>query len=388
MKTYNLPLLIFLLSRWLLLMALWLLTQGCFLIANYDLFYHASFLETIRAVIGSFRFAISGTLFVLAPFLVLNLLPIHYKQNRYYQKFTDFWYYVAAILFLFANGVDVSYYPITHQRMNASIFTYLDGVRGDFVRLLPSFLVHYWYLTLLAIFGIFCLFYVGKRLKLQSPAPINQSINIRYYIKQVVAFVVLTPLIVLGQRGGLQVKPLDIFHAGQYSTNNGDLITNTPFVIIKTLDKGEIQNIPYYASEDELYAHFNPHHTYQDAIFQGDTLPNIVILILEGYSSEYSQYLSEGNTGYTPFMDSLAQQGVTYRGLSNALVSMTGIPAIIAGFPNWIEEQYLVSRYSQNNLPSLANTLHWAINRRSITADSTGQWYSTLFVRKSDSTST
>ncbi len=353
MFTFYLPLPFFLLSRWLLLLALWLLTQGCFLIANYDLFYQVSFAEVIRGMIGSFRFAMSGTLFILAPFLILNLLPLHYKHNRYYQGFADLWYYAAALLFFIANGVDISYYPITHQRMSGTIFTYLGGMKSDFLRLLPSFLVRYWYLTLLAILGIFILFFVGKRLKLQAP----KSVNIRYYIKQIVALLVFTPLIVLGQRGGLQPQPLDIFHAGQYTSNNADAILNTPFVIMKTLNRQEIQEISYYTSEEALYAQFDPHHAYKNPIFQGDKLPNIVILILEGFSAEYSKYLSGGDIGYTPFIDSLAQQGIAYRGFSNSLVSMTGIPAIVAGFPNWMEEKYIVSRYSPNNLPSLPNTL-------------------------------
>ncbi len=350
---FYLPLSLFVISRWLLLMELWMLTQVCFLIANYDLFYQASFVEIIWSVVGSFRFAISSTLFILAPFLILNLLPLHFKHNRYYQGFADFWYYAAALLFFIANGVDISYYPITHQRMSATIFTYLAGAKGDFLRLLPSFFVHYWYLTLLAIFGIFILFFVGRRLKLQ---PLRQ-VNLRYYIKQIVVFLLFVPLIFLGQRGGLQVQPLSIFHAGKYTTNNADAVLNTPFIIMKTLNRQEIQEVSYFSSEEELYAQFSPYRNYKNPVFQGDTLPNIVVLILEGFSAEYSSSLNGGNAGYTPFLDTLAQQSTVYRGFSNELISMTGVPAVIAGFPNWMEERYLVSRYSQNNLPSLPNAL-------------------------------
>ncbi|MDR0436700.1 MAG: LTA synthase family protein [Bacteroidales bacterium] len=333
---FYLPLPFLLLSRWLLLMFLWIVTQGLFLIVNYDLFYSVSFLEVFCLIFASFRYAISSTLFILTPFLVLNLLPIHYKHNRF-----------------IANGVDIAYYPITHQRMDATIFSYLSGAESDFIRLLPMFFVYYWYLTILAIFGIFMLFFVGKRLKLYQP----RTINIRYYIRHAVAFLMFIPLILLGQRGGFQGYPISIFHAVQISPNNSNLILNTPFVILKTLGKTGLEEVHYYLTKEELYAEFDPRRHYADKIFEGQDLPNIVILILEGYSSEFSKFLSGGDVGYTPFMDSLAQQGLVFRGMSNSQTSVTGIPAIVAGFPNWMEQRYVFSQYIQNDIPSLANTL-------------------------------
>lgn len=353
MKTRNWPLVPFLLGRCMLVVFLWLLTQGLFLAENHSLFSSVSFAEACRLTFESLRFAGAGILFILSPFLVLNLIPVHYKHNRYYQGFADFWYYAAAILFFIANGIDIAYYPITHQRMNASIFKFLGGVEGDFLRLLPTFFVQYWYLTLLAVFGIFGLFFAGKHLKLNLP----ETVNVRYYIKQIAVFIILVPLIIWGQRGGFQNRPVDIFHAAQKTSTHADLILNTPFVILKTLGETNLEEVHYYADEEDLRAEFDPCHHYTNKIFEGPDLPNVVIIILESGSTEYSKWLSGRDVGYTPFMDSLAKQGLVYRGMSNSKHSIVGIPAIIAGMPNLMPEDYIFSAYFQNNIPSLANTL-------------------------------
>ncbi|MDP8228589.1 MAG: LTA synthase family protein, partial [Candidatus Electryoneaceae bacterium] len=61
--------------------------------------------------------------------------------------------------------------------------------------------------------------------------------------------------------------------------------------------------------------------------------------------------------GYTPFLDSLMQQSLSFKGFANGEKSMDAIPSILSGIPSMMNRSYLVSSYVGNNVESLASKL-------------------------------
>ena len=85
---------------------------------------------------------------------------------------------------------------------------------------------------------------------------------------------------------------------------------------------------------------------------------NVFIIALESFSKEYVGALNHRPYGYTPFLDSIIDESLTFpNAFSDGKRSIEGIPAIVASIPSWTNEPYLTSRYGTNTINSLANQL-------------------------------
>ena len=81
-------------------------------------------------------------------------------------------------------------------------------------------------------------------------------------------------------------------------------------------------------------------------------------MIVESLSKEYVGHLNNKASGYTPFLDSLAQQAITCTdAYANGHRSIDGIPAIISSIPSLMYEPYITSSFGANGLASLATSL-------------------------------
>jgi phosphoglycerol transferase MdoB-like AlkP superfamily enzyme len=68
--------------------------------------------------------------------------------------------------------------------------------------------------------------------------------------------------------------------------------------------------------------------------------------------------LNGKSVGYTPFLDSLISESLTFsNAFSNGKTSIEGIPAIVSSIPTWMNEPFITSPYGSNQMNSLANML-------------------------------
>ena len=117
---------------------------------------------------------------------------------------------------------------------------------------------------------------------------------------------------------------------------------------------------PHYFNDEEIEELFSPIHT--DEIEKNGRLGqvNVVILILESFAKEYigfyNQYI-DGYNGFTPFLDSLLAQSVTYtHSFASGRKSIDAMPSVLSSIPMLIEP-YIVTPYSTNAVSSLAACL-------------------------------
>ncbi len=79
---------------------------------------------------------------------------------------------------------------------------------------------------------------------------------------------------------------------------------------------------------------------------------NIVIIILESFSKEYTAL--GHRQSFTPFLDSLMKVSIVFENAwSNGTKSIEGIPAIISSMPTWMDNPFINSLYCNNNTHSL-----------------------------------
>lgn len=314
-----------------------------------------------KAFKGCWLFDTSAILYTNALYAVLMLLPFHLKENRLWQSVAKWIYVFINTICIIANLSDAVYFQYTGRRTTASIFdefsheSNLTGVFG--VELL-----HHWYLVLLGlllIIGIIIL-YVKPHGNLRFKGWKSYA---GYYLVQLVCFALYVPITISGMRGGATtaVRPITISNANQYINQPAEaaLILNTPFSLIRTINKNVFSD-PNYFTREELDTIYNPVHTPSDTLVQHQK--NVVVLILESFGREYigayNTQLDEGHYGgYTPFVDSLIQRSVTYDyTFGNGRKSVDGMPSILSSIPRFIEPFFLTPA-SLNEVSGLAGEL-------------------------------
>jgi phosphoglycerol transferase MdoB-like AlkP superfamily enzyme len=153
---------------------------------------------------------------------------------------------------------------------------------------------------------------------------------------------------------GVGLKPTRIITAAEYtSTENIPLVLNTPFTVITTVQKADINNQKYF-TEDKLDSLYTP-----VKIFPHTELRkfNVVIIILESFSKDYIGYYNKKHK-YTPFLDSLIRQSLSFdNSFACGKRSIEAIPAILAGIPSLMDNPYITSQYCIDRINSIASLL-------------------------------
>jgi phosphoglycerol transferase MdoB-like AlkP superfamily enzyme len=347
--------------RILIVIFLFFLCRIIFYLFNTTLFPGVSFTDFLLVMAAGIRFDLSAIIIMNALFLIMYILPVPGRTHRIYQGISEGLFYLINGLAMMTNCVDTVYYKFTLKRTTADIFNYLAIDNGkDFFTLLPKYLVNFWYMALIWLLLVGLMIFLYRKTK-KGFFPIDNRLT--YYLKQVVIMCFFVLLWVFVGRGGFQLRPITIISAGEYvAAQNIPLVLNTPFTIFKTFGKEKIETIKYYPTEKELNAVYSPYHHFTAPPDSVRHL-NVVIIILEGFTKEHMGYLNrdleDGKyQGYTPFLDSLAQQGLMFtRAFSNGKKSIEGVPAVLAGLPNLMDNPYITSGYASNPINGLPDLL-------------------------------
>jgi phosphoglycerol transferase MdoB-like AlkP superfamily enzyme len=175
------------------------------------------------------------------------------------------------------------------------------------------------------------------------------------------AFIVAT---VIGMRGGAEVgsRPVTLSNANKYVNKGNEtaIVLNTPFCIIRTIDKQVYTNPRYFENAAEMSEIYSPLHN--PSPHEKFKPLNVVIVILESFGKEYSgffnRHLDNGTyTGYTPFLDSLYAEGLTFEySYCNGRKSIDAMPSILSSIPMFIEP-FILTPYSTNDISGIAGVL-------------------------------
>lgn len=350
-----------LIERYLLSLIFLYLTQTAFYLLNANLFQIDGFGSFFKIFLGCTRYALSSLSVFLAPYLLLCLLPIPGKSEKVYRYIENTFFYAGNIFMMVVNLIDTGYYRFTFKRLTADITRYL-GVGGDFKELIPQFLRDYWQIVVIFIV-LLAVFILADKFLRRGNRTKYATFSKKAFFTQSIVFIIVVPLLVIAQRGGLQTRPLNLMHASRYaSTQNTALVLNTPFTLYRTFGKPTLEKKQFF-SQNDVNKIYNPYikpqqSTWADSLFAtplqvGKT--NIVVIILESFSAEYLKTYNTNGTSYTPFLDSLAKQSIVFQGLSNGKKSIDGIPAVLSSLPLMMEESYLTSCYGDNELGSIAS---------------------------------
>lgn len=317
-------------------------TRVLFVWLNKDLFPDVPW----TSFLGGLRFDASAIAWTNMPWVLLYLAAPA-PESKWVRTMLALLFLLPNAVALFFQFVDLEYYTFTLKRSTADLLHILAS-GGDTVMLAPAFLRDYWYILLLYLGSIGLLAFAHDRsLRLAKPALTWWRMGWR---------VLTVGGMVIASRGGLQLIPLQPLTAAKYGGAAYLAVTlNTPFTILTSWGKATLKDVRYMAPEaaDALWP---VHHRYTNG-FTISGRPNVVVIILESFSAAYSARLS-GGAGYMPFLDSLMGESLNMtRAYANGRRSIDGIPAILAGMPELMNEAFITSPYASRPFSSLASVL-------------------------------
>ncbi len=317
-----------------------------------------SFSEALK---GCWMFDTSAILYTNSLYAILMLIPLHWKEKDWWQQMAKWIFVIVNSLCVVANLCDAVYFQYIGRRTTASVFDEFSN-EGNIGGIVGVELLRHWYLVAVAIVLIvgMAILYVRPKGTLRLGLLKDR---LAYYAIHVVCFCLYVPITVCGMRGGATtaVRPITISNANQYVNRPAEaaLILNTPFSLIRTLNKRAFVDPKYYARE-ELDKIYSPVHVPADSV--APTHKNVVVLIVESFGREYIGSLNapgfiKDYKGYTPFIDSLVQHSVTFdMSFCNGRQSIDGMPSILSSVPRFLEPFFLTS-YSMNKVSGLAREL-------------------------------
>lgn len=312
---------------------------------------------------GGLKFDLSAVLYSNLLYIVLMLLPFRFRYGSGYQTLTKWFFIVINAICLFMNMGDSVYFKFTNRRTTMSFFTEFQNDDNLF-SILGQGMLNYWYVTLVGVVLISLLVLLYVRPQFVSSGGRTTG---WYYVRNAVAFVVAGFFIVNGMRGGFGsfVRPITLSNANVYAEKplEASIVLNTPFCMIRTIGKKPYKNPGYFKDEKEMAKVYEPIvYPHPQGAFRE---MNVVVFILESFSKEFVGELNQGlrnadgsrYAGYTPFLDSLIRQGLTFEyTFATGRKSIDAMPSVLSSIPRYYEP-YVLTSYSNNRVSGIADVL-------------------------------
>lgn len=308
---------------------------------------------------GSLRFDSSAIFYTNALYLIMMLMPFRFAQHNWWQKTTKGIFVTVNSLAVAINLSDAVYSQFSGRRTTASFFHEFEG-EDNLSKIFFTEVVNHWYLVLAAIVLIALIWFLYAM-------PVMQAEKSKKSGKwlQITSFVLVFPISVVAMRGGIinTYRPLTIADANRYvnQPHEAAIVLNTPFTLIRTIGKTTFE-VPHYYDSEELEAIYTPIHSSGQETNQSGNPKNVVVLIVESFGREYigfynRQLDSGGYKGFTPFVDSLLSNSLTWETtLANGRKSIDAMPSILSSIPMFVEP-FFMTVYSQNRIGGLAYEL-------------------------------
>ena len=332
-----------------------------FYLYNVDLLHVSSLSEFLKIYYYGIAFDTTAILYINALFIVLSILPFGINTDKNYQKFLFYLYFIFNLIAYSTNFIDFIYYKYNFSRSTWAVLDTLENETNK-SNMFFRFIISYWHVYLLFILLAFLWVFLYKKVKLAQLIYPKNKLN--YFISSIVGFLIIGILMIGGIRGGdfkKSTRPINLVDANRHVTKpeQADLVLNTPFAIIRTINKNSFKKKKYNISELKINSYFQPIKQYLNKRKKKNK-PNIVLIITESLGREYLGAFNkdmdiENYVSYTPFLDSLAAHSLIYtNAFANGRKSIHGMSSILAGIPSFTDA-FTSSPYAKQKIQSLVS---------------------------------
>ncbi len=332
-----------------------------FVVYNFSILEISSVWELIKLCYHGLIFDTAAIFYLNSLFVLCSMLPLGVNTNAGYQKFLFYVYFGFNLLGYATNFIDFGYYKFIYNRTTISEWDVVKN-ESNLWQMVFRFSYSYWHIFVL-FFGLAWLWiFLYKKIKIKPEK--YQKNKLLYVTTSVVCFLIVAALMVGGIRGGdfkKSTRPINLVDANRYVTNihHADVILNTPFAIIRTINKNNFKALNFNISESEIEQLLSPIKSYPP---QSKSKPNVVLFITESYGREYLGAFNKHSNipdyqSFTPFLDSLANHSLIFsNAFANGRKSIHGMSSVLAGIPSFTDA-YTSSPYAKQPVESLVSTL-------------------------------
>lgn len=329
-----------------------------FYLWNLNNYAHVSAGDLSSAFLSGLRFDALAIIWFSAIPLLLSFVPwprVSFKRQAQVLIFAVLIFQFPAILL---GMIDSEYIHFVGRRWTLDSLFMFGEAKGK----VSAFFVTHWLLIginfiLLSIFWILgCAFLKNKFLSRLDRLSATWSMGFVSYVT--LCFSTLIWAIVLA-RGGFQEKPLSFAHGHLFpSTELNQLVMNTGFSLLKSGPAAGLKPTHFFDSESENWLGYLNGFQGEPSQFDRGQItqkPNVIILVMESFGSEY---VGLKNPSYTPFLDSLISESVYFpNAFANGRRSIEGIASILTGIPALMTEPLIASVFQNNQFEGLGTTL-------------------------------
>ena len=182
-----------------------------FVLANHDL-YSTAFENNSYWMMtkGALLFDTSTVCYLNIIYLVLLLFPLHFKEGKVMNVAIKWGFVIPNATGVIANLCDCVYVPFTGRRTTWNVFSEF-GNEENMTTVIGKEVINHWWLVIIGFIIIWLIY------KLYKPVKRDKTRVGRYYIEQIVALLIIAPLLIFGMRGGIgkAVRPITISNANQ-----------------------------------------------------------------------------------------------------------------------------------------------------------------------------
>lgn len=334
------------LSRWLLYLF------------NLQFFHHTSLSEALFLFFYGMRFDLAVTVVINLPVILHYCFPSRSIFKRFPQRVSDSLYVVTNALAIFLNFTDIITFRFFGRHLSIDFLNLLRVSDEISWGTLGQVLFDHWYLLLIYILFVLIINVVAKHTQLREDE--NHIIR-RWHLRQVLSLVLMLGMSLFAWRNELRTRSVDMETALRHtSLQNVPILLNTPFCILSS-HEAPSDTQPQFNEDSDAFIHtdLTANRFMVSDTLVSDTLPaNVVIIILKGIGQEMIGYYNPTHRfQLTPFLDSLLTQSLTFDGRSNSRRSTEALPALLAGIPSLMDDDFSNSDYAQNDFDAFAQHL-------------------------------
>ncbi|WP_338766110.1 sulfatase-like hydrolase/transferase [Bernardetia sp. ABR2-2B] len=358
LKNYRL---LFWLRLWIFWLLYFALHRLVFFIYNHSIFNEYPLSEQLQAFWEAIHldFSTAGYLITLPTLFLIGYI--------FSVKFIHRFNYVLIILIGIISVSDTLLYHEWGYKLNAYALSFLLYPTQMMASVTTTQLVLALILEISLIgFGVFFYKFISK-VGVDNPKEFEkyhftQKKNIIYPVTYGLVSLLVAALTFLAIRGGLGLAPINQ-SAAYYSTYTplNHLATNTSwnllFSILKTNKASKQSGITFFDKKtvqkniQEIYT-ANPKE--QEKILRY-TRPNVVLVILEGYTSDLITTLG-GEKGITPHFSKMTREGLLFTNIySTADRTDKGVIGVLSGYPAQKHSSIIKEPQKFEKLPSLSS---------------------------------
>ncbi len=313
-----------------------------------------SFKEWALSNVYSFSMDLATICYVLLPVSII-LIILSFKDAKFLKKFCNVFLITLLIISNFILISDIGLFSEWGSKINHKALSYLAYPKEALAstKAVPVFLL----LVLFFLQTIPEILIYNKFIRLKG------SFKGSHWLKKIIFFILLIPLLALGIRGGFQIFPID--RSWSYFSEkpilNQAAVNSTWNCLASLVEKEEVSTNPYkYMDDSTAQIIFNQltsiekdSNTY---IFK-TAKPNIIVVLLEGVSAEAVGILNP-EIEATPRFSALAKEGLLFTNFySTGFRTEQALAAMVAGFPSQPKTTIIRKFGKFDKMPSLAKEL-------------------------------